>query len=89
MSWHHDFDDEPVLLHSEIDDEGVERRKVDEYSDGRLDFADETREMGTTRLSETAVPAAEEIDAQDEFSVEIIDGAVFDEIWRRATGEAG
>jgi hypothetical protein len=38
--WHHDHPDEPIVLYAEVDDDGWERRKVDEYRDGRLDRAD-------------------------------------------------
>jgi uncharacterized protein DUF6881 len=41
--WHHGHPDEPVVLCSEIDDQGIEIRKVDEYRDGRLDYADGSR----------------------------------------------
>lgn len=51
--WLHDFADEPVELLSEIGPDGYEMRKVERYRDGRLDFADETREPA--RLSSARV----------------------------------
>ena len=42
--WHHDDEDEPVVSWSELDERGWESRKVDEYRDGRLDYADMQRE---------------------------------------------
>jgi hypothetical protein len=48
--WHHELGDEPTLLYAEIDDHEWEHRKVDEYADGRRDFADKVHEMGSTVL---------------------------------------
>jgi hypothetical protein len=57
-----------VVPWSEIDDDGRERRKVDEYRDGRIDHADGERSTGTTRLSDQLMPTLDEINAQDEFT---------------------
>ena len=48
--WHHDFADEPVLLYSEIDDAGMEIRKVEVYRDGGMDYADSSGSTGTMQL---------------------------------------
>ena len=50
--WRHEFENEPTLLWSEIGDDGFETRKVDEYRDGRLDYADENTSTGTTLLGD-------------------------------------
>ena len=52
VDWHHDLEDEPVVLFSEIGSDNHERRKVDQYRDGRLDFADNERATGSTLLGE-------------------------------------
>jgi Domain of unknown function (DUF6881) len=83
--WHHDHEDEPVVLYAEIDDDGYERRKVDEYRDGRLDFADELHETGSTGLGVTPIPPLELINADLEFTADAIDAAVFEAVWRRAS----
>jgi Domain of unknown function (DUF6881) len=83
--WHHDLDDEPVVLWSEIGDDGFERRKVDVYRDGRLDYADESTSTGTTVLGDQKVPSLEEIDAEGEFTATAVTRSEFDAIWRRAT----
>jgi hypothetical protein len=83
--WHHDFADEPVVLYSEIDDDGVETRKVEVYRDGRHDYADRTRSMGATVLSEKRMPSIDEIAAQSEFSPSTIDPSEFESVWRRVT----
>ena len=86
MVWHHEFADEPVLLYSEIDDAGVEIRKVEVYRDGRRDYADSSRSTGTTQLSETAMPSIEEIASQAEFSPSAIEPGEFEDTWQLATG---
>jgi hypothetical protein len=83
--WHHDFDDEPTVLWSEIGDDDLERRKVDEYRDGRLDYADEHGSTGSTVLADQPVPPLEQINADREFSGTAIAQAEFERAWARAT----
>lgn len=87
VTWHHDLCDEPTVLLSETD-AGIETRKVEIYADGHMDYAGESMATGATRLSETLMPAAEEIAAQPEFTPEEIDEARFERAWRAATGNA-
>ncbi|HEV7805727.1 MAG TPA: hypothetical protein VGO80_07915 [Solirubrobacteraceae bacterium] len=87
VMWHHDFADEPVLLYSEIDENGRERRKVDEYRDGRLDMCDEFECTGTTRLSLTAMPTLEQIASQSEFTPESISKDEFESVWQRVRSQ--
>jgi hypothetical protein len=84
VQWHHDLADEPIVLYSEIDDAGLEVRKVEEYRDGRLDVADRTTETGSTFLSEEVMPGLEEINAQAEFEGRAITKEEFEAIWARA-----
>lgn len=83
VEWHHNFDDEPVVLWSEIVD-GVETRKVEVYRDGRLDYADASSSTGSTRLSEVLMPSAAEIASSPEFSPQEVSSKEFDDIWNRA-----
>jgi hypothetical protein len=85
VAWHHDFPDEPVLLYSEIDDEGFETRKVEIYRDGRYDFADAERSTGSTVLSMTALPSLDEIAAQSEFEPSEIQQDEFERVWDEAS----
>jgi hypothetical protein len=82
--WHHDHDDEPVVLWSEVGDNGYERRKVDEYRDGRLDWAGETAHTGATLLGDQRVPPLDEINADDAFKAVAISPKDFHVIWVRA-----
>lgn len=90
VKWHHDNRDEPVVLYSEIDPDGWETRKVDEYADGRLSFADAIVEMGETWLADKpAELSVEEIDALQEFSASLISKAAFEHVWLRARSQPG
>lgn len=82
--WHHDNPDEPIVLCSEVDDDGWERRKVDECRDGRLDRADAESEAGTTRLADQVMPSLEEINAQGPFEAATISSDEFEALWLRA-----
>ena len=84
--WHHDRKDEPVVLFNEIGGDNYERRKVEEYRDGTLDYADGERATGSTLLGDQEMPPLEEINADPEFSGEAIDAAVFERVWEQATG---
>lgn len=84
VRWLHAFSDEPVVLYAEIDEDGYETRKVDEYRDGRLDVADERTETGSTRLSELPCPPLEEINADEEFDGHEIEAREFEDVWHRA-----
>ena len=82
--WRHDFPDEPVMLYSEIDDEGFETRKVEIYRDGRHDFADSQRSTGSTVLSDKALPSIAEIAMQSEFVPTEIQRGEFERVWDEA-----
>ena len=85
VGWKRASKGQPVVLYSEVSDQGVETRKVDEYRDGRLDFADASRSSGTTFLSEKAMPSIADIARQPEFTAMEIRQGEFEEVWRRAT----
>jgi hypothetical protein len=82
--WHHDFDDEPVVLWSQIGDDHFERRKVDEYRDGRLDYADENASTGSTLLGDQPVPSLDQINTDSEFSGTAITQFEFEQAWARS-----
>jgi hypothetical protein len=84
--WHHDFDDEPVQLFSEIGDDDYEVRKVDVYRDGHLEWADAAHETDTIGLGQVPTPPMEEINAEAEFTAVRIDAAEFEAVWSAARG---
>lgn len=73
------------MLYSELDSDRHEVRKVEQYANGHLDYADATRETGTTFLSEAPIPLLDEIADQEEFTPVEITQETFEMIWRRAT----
>lgn len=77
VEWHHNFDDEATVMYSEVDSSGYESRKVEQYRDGHLDWADEESSTGKT----------EGIAAQDEFTPAIIDVDEFERALRRAKAQ--
>lgn len=66
--WQHDHEEEPAVLWSEIGRDGFERRKANQYRDGRLDFADENTSTGTTLLGGQPIPTLKELNAEKEFT---------------------
>lgn len=87
VQWVHDTpDDYPVVLWAHVVD-GWEARKVDEFHDGRLAWADDTHETETTGLGKVPVPLPEVIGADPQFVVEIIERSDFERVWLLARGE--
>jgi hypothetical protein len=81
VEWKHSDPDYPRFIYSELDDERMERRKIDIYPDGRWGFADEEQEVGGSGLGEAATPPLEEIAKNPEFEVHEIDKGEFDQLW--------
>lgn len=84
VRWHHDSPEGPVLLYSEVDDEGWEVRKVDEYVNGRRDLAGNGVETGSTFLAEDRTPSLEEINADPQFDGAEISSEEFESTWDAA-----
>ncbi len=84
VRWIHSTPTEPVLLLSEIDDDGFEFRKVDIYSDGRIALATRTSSDGATFLSYEKYPELTEINSSAEFDAISGSADVFEWFWRLA-----
>ena len=88
VRWIHDAVDDPVVLWAHV--VGCrEVRKVDEFADGRLVWADERTESGGTWLSLSPMPTPEELAADPQFVFEVIPADVFERVRRRARRAAG
>lgn len=83
VQWLHDNPEDPVVLWAHVVD-GWEVRKVDEFADGRLAWADGEHESDSTGLGTVPVPAPEEIATDPQFVVEVVDREAFDRVWQRA-----
>ena len=89
VHWYHDFDDEPELLYSELDENHYETRKVEVFKNGRMTYADSVQTTGDTALGDIAVPAIDEIALQPDFEPHAIEKTEFESVWTKARGPAG
>ncbi len=82
VKWEHSSPDEPCVLYSELDEQRMERRKIDVYPDGRWGFADEHEEVGGAMLGEASTLTVDRLNADSEFEAEVIDREEFEKMWR-------
>lgn len=85
IKWNHSFPDEPIWLYSEIDDARWEVRKVEIFADGKIGFADQTRNSGNTRLGEEPLPEMANIAADPQFEPMQIPASEFEVVWQSST----
>jgi hypothetical protein len=84
VRWDHEFAEEPVEVFSELDNERYEVRKVEVYRDGRLDWADASRDTDAIGLGAVPFPDLAEINSQEEFHAATVIAAEFESAWTRA-----
>jgi hypothetical protein len=84
VSWLHNFEEEPVEMLSELDDERNEIRAIERFRDGSLTFAGPEGASGTTMLSEEPLPSLQEIAADPQFRPTAIDKETFERSWQAA-----
>lgn len=82
VDWHHEFEDEPIHLYSEIQGSD-ELRKVEVFRTGHMDYAGPGGNTGSTILGRE-VPSIEAINSQPEFRASAITAPEFEEIWLQA-----
>lgn len=87
VHWLHDNSEDPVILWAHVVD-GWEVRKVDEFADGRVAWADDTHEDETTGLGKVPVPRPEAIAIDPQFVVDIVERSDFERVWLQARGDA-
>jgi len=85
VRWIHDLEDEPVGIYSELDD-GWEVRKIEVYSDGRMQHAGPDGATGDTVLSEMPIPDLSQVNADPQFEGREISRSEFGRIWEAAQG---
>jgi hypothetical protein len=81
VQWLHEFQNYPVWLISELDDDRWEIRKVEVFADGSKGHAMNGEESGRTRLGLIPVPPINEIAADPEFLPEQITKEQFEAVW--------
>jgi hypothetical protein len=80
----HSNSDDAILLYLELDADRWEIRKVEIYSDGRIEFADEHEETGDLSLAEVPVPPFEKLEADPQYEPELISADEFERVWNDA-----
>lgn len=85
IRWKHSFDNDPVIIYSEIDDNDWEVRKVEVFKDGNLGFSDGVTEKSGTYLGQVPVPPMDIIAESSEFEPNIISKEDFEKKWVEAT----
>lgn len=73
--------EEPIILHSALNAERFEVRKLEEFRDGRVGFAGEFARSVLTELGTEAVPPIDEINTSSELEVVSISRAELDKAW--------
>lgn len=86
VKWKHLFRDEPELLYSELDEQRWEQRKVEVFPDGHMDYAEEKKSSGSTRLGLTPIPELWEIAADEQFEPTEITKDDFEKVWAKCLG---
>ena len=89
VQWIHDFEDEPILLYSELDSMRNEVRKVEVYKNNELGYACENKSVNGTFLSKTEIPSLEDINLDVQFEASEIDKEYFESIWHKAVSIDG
>jgi hypothetical protein len=72
VAWLHDFDGEPSLTYSEIDDRRNEIRKIKIYKDDSFGLAKKDLEFGGAMLGLEPVPEIDEIKDDPQFVLQYI-----------------
>ena len=84
VRWVHQFEDSPIDLYSEVDDQSQEVRKVEVFANGLMQFADQEQQTGDTWLGDEPFPTIEEIAEDPQFLPAMIDRDEFERVWKIA-----
>ncbi|MBN1035649.1 hypothetical protein DWC20_08835 [Clostridium botulinum] len=79
--WIHNFEDEPILIYSELDNERNETRKVEFYKNGKTGCATD-RMKHHTFLGLESMPSIEQINEFEEFFAIPISNEEFEIVWK-------
>jgi hypothetical protein len=85
--WIHKFQDYPVILVSEVDDQWFEKRKVEMWRNGKIGWADENSSSKGTILGFHAIGSLEENNSTSEFSGVEITKEEFEIFWNLAVSK--
>lgn len=73
----------PRLIFSEIEDNGIELRKIEIYDDGMIGYAFDKIEVGKTALADQIIPTVEEINKDDDIIASYLEREEFEKIWNK------
>lgn len=79
---------EPAVLHSALNSERFEVRKVEEFGDGRVGFTESFVRTTSTRLGSAAIPEPAEINEDRQFRASTISQEQFESAWASAVDTA-
>jgi hypothetical protein len=83
VKWKHTNPDEPVFLFSELDDNGVELRKLECFHNGFCDFATMDSSTGNAKLNTQPLPELEKLAQDPEFEPVEISKEEFEDVWTK------
>jgi hypothetical protein len=83
VKWNHNNPDEPVWLFSEVDEEGIEKRKLECFKNGYCDFATPAESSGTTKLNTSRLPELNVLARDPEFEPVEISPEEFEDVWTK------
>jgi len=86
IAWRHDHADEPIRLLSELDNDRMERRKVEIFKDGSMGYAGPDGHF-LSELGLAPVPHLRDLD-DEEFTGKEIEAMEFDDVWVRAISKS-
>ncbi len=82
VEWIHGWDDEPIVIYSEIDGRRREIRKIEVFRNGRVGYAVGKVAQGGTLLSETPLPPLYSIASDRQFKPHKITQQSFEQVWK-------
>lgn len=83
VKWKQVDPDYPVLMYSEIDDQGWEVRKVEVFADGRCGAASREESVSGAFLGKVPIPPLAEIALDPQFDPVEISAEEFEEAWAK------
>ena len=84
VTWHHQFETEPVEMYMELDDNRYEKRKIEVFRSGVLSAVGTGIKSDISFLSIEPIPMPDEISKDSQFSHKMISPEDFELVWRKA-----
>jgi Domain of unknown function (DUF6881) len=85
VDWIHSFEEEPVKIYCELNDQLWEIRKVEIFRDRTAGYANKSQHTRHTKLSIEPIPRIEEIASDPQFKSHVISKDKFEKVWKQFT----